>query len=177
MPVPPSCSWALATPPHLLPLPGLFKLALLQFEVELVLAEVFQYKASDPIVFFQHFGVDEDVVKVYAHYALHDEVPENVVHHSLEGGGAVGESKEHNKQLEQSSVGLESDLPLVSILDMHIVVAPPDVQFSEVLHTLEVVDELGDEGEGVAILYCHGIENLIILNQLEQTILLLDEGD
>ncbi|KAG5733050.1 hypothetical protein E4T56_gene3550 [Termitomyces sp. T112] len=91
-----------ATMPHLLPSLGLFKLALLQFEVELVLVEAFQDKASDPMVLFQHFGMDEDVIEVYTHYALHDEVPEDVVHHGLEGGRAVGESEEHNKWLEQS---------------------------------------------------------------------------
>ncbi|KAG5336756.1 hypothetical protein C0989_011889 [Termitomyces sp. Mn162] len=131
--------------------PGLFKLALLQFEVELVLSEAFQDKASDPMVLLQHFSVDEDVIKVYTHYALHNEVPEDVIHHGLKGGRAVGESKEHNKQLEQSPVGLEGSLPFVSFLDMHVVVAPLDVQFSEVSYTLEVVDELGDEGEGVAV--------------------------
>ncbi|KAG5350870.1 hypothetical protein C0989_008950 [Termitomyces sp. Mn162] len=109
--------------------PGLLELALLQFEVELVLAETFQDK-------------------VYTHYTLCNEVPEDVVHHCLEGGWAIGESKEHNKRFKQSLVGLEGGLPFVSLLDMHIVVAPPDVQFSEVLHTLEVVDELGDEGRG-----------------------------
>ncbi|KAG5337720.1 hypothetical protein C0989_009014 [Termitomyces sp. Mn162] len=144
--------------------PSLHNFLSSEFKVELVLAEVFQDEVSDPTVLLQHFGVDDNVIKVYAHYTLHNEVPEDVIHHGLEGGGAVGESKEHNEWLEQSLVGLEGGLPLVSLLDMHIVVAPPDIQFSEVLHTPEVVDELGDEGEGVAILYCYGIENLIILN-------------
>ncbi|KAG5348975.1 hypothetical protein C0989_006763 [Termitomyces sp. Mn162] len=77
---------------------------------------------------------------------------------------AVGESEEDYKQLEQSPVGLEGSLPFVSFLNMHIVVAPPDIQFSEVSCTLEVVDELRDEEEGVAVLHQHGIENPIILN-------------
>ncbi|KAG5352296.1 hypothetical protein C0989_002898 [Termitomyces sp. Mn162] len=134
------------------------------FEVELVLVEAFQDKASNPTVLLQHFGVDEDVVEVYTHYVLHKEVPEDVVHHSLKDGRAVGESEEYNEWLKQSLVGLEGGLPLVSFLDMHIVVAPLNIQFSEVSCTLEVVSKLGDEGKRVAILYCHGIENLIILN-------------
>ncbi|KAG5335022.1 hypothetical protein C0989_002454, partial [Termitomyces sp. Mn162] len=146
---------------------GLFKLALLQFEVELVLAEAFQDEASDPLVFFQHFGIDEDVVKVYTHYALCYEVLEDVIHHGLKGGGAIGESKEHNEQLKQSLIGPEGSLPLISFLNVHIVVTPPDVQFSEVLCTLEVVDELRDEGEGVTVLHHHGIENLVVLDQSE----------
>ncbi|KAG5735370.1 hypothetical protein E4T56_gene12816 [Termitomyces sp. T112] len=136
---------------------GLFRLTLLWFEVELVLVEAFQDKASDLTVFFQHFGVDENVVKVYTHYALCNEVLEDVVHHCLESGGAVGLSEEHNEWFKQSLVGLEGGLPFISFLDVHIVVAPLDIQFSEVLCTLEVVDELGDEEEGSeqAILLLH----------------------
>ncbi|KAG5729114.1 hypothetical protein E4T56_gene3167 [Termitomyces sp. T112] len=109
-------------------------------------------------MFLQCFGVDEDVIKVYAHYALGDEVPEDVVHHSLEGGRAIGESEEHYEWLKQPPVGLEGSLPLISFLDAHIVVTPPDVQFSEVLCTLEVVDKLGDEEERVMVLHYHCIE-------------------
>ncbi|KAG5348964.1 hypothetical protein C0989_006843, partial [Termitomyces sp. Mn162] len=104
---------------------------------------------------------------VHTHYALCYEVLEDVVHHSLEGGGAVGESKEHNEQLKQSLVGLEGSLPLISFLNAHIVVTPLDVQFSEVSCTLEVVDELGDEGERVTVLHYHGIEYLVVLDQSE----------
>ncbi|KAG5349395.1 hypothetical protein C0989_004193 [Termitomyces sp. Mn162] len=142
--------------------PGLFKLALLQLEVELVPVEVFQDEMSDPMVFLQCFGVDEDVVKVHAHYTLHNEVQEDVVHYGLEGGWAVGETEEHNKWLKQFLV-LEGCLPLISLLNVHIVVTPLDIQFSEVSCTLEVVDELGDEGERVAILHYHGIEYPIVL--------------
>ncbi|KAG5349506.1 hypothetical protein C0989_003360 [Termitomyces sp. Mn162] len=144
---------------------GLFELALLQLEVELVLAEAFQNETN------------EDVIEVHAHYTLYNEVLEDVVHHGLEGGWAVGETKEHNKWLKQSLVGLEGHLPLISLLNVHIVVTPLDVQFSEVLHTLEVVDELRDEGERVAILHHHDVEYLIVLYQLEGAILLFDEED
>ncbi|KAG5349515.1 hypothetical protein C0989_003337 [Termitomyces sp. Mn162] len=156
---------------------GLFELALLWLEVELVLVEAFQDETSDPMVLLQHFGVNEDVVEVHAYYTLCNEVSEDVVYHSLESGWAVGETKEHNKWLKQSPVGLEGHLPLVSFLNMHIVVTLPDIQFSEVSCTLEVVDELGDEGERVAILHHHGVEYLIVLYQSERAILLFDEED
>ncbi|KAG5333908.1 hypothetical protein C0989_004680, partial [Termitomyces sp. Mn162] len=123
------------------------------------------------------FGIDEDVVKVHTHYTLCYEVPKDVIHHGLKGGGAIGEPKEHNKWLEQSLVGPEGGLLLISFLDVHIVVTPLDVQFSEVSCTLEVVDELRDEGERVTVLHHHGIENPVVLNQLERAILLLDKED
>ncbi|KAG5335563.1 hypothetical protein C0989_001005, partial [Termitomyces sp. Mn162] len=106
---------------------GLLELALLQFEVELVLAEAFQDKVHDLVVFFQHFGVDEDVVEVYAHYTFGNEVSEDVVHHCLKGGWAIGESKEYNKRFKQFLVGLEGSIPLVFLLVVHIVVAPPEI--------------------------------------------------
>ncbi|KAG5334045.1 hypothetical protein C0989_004507 [Termitomyces sp. Mn162] len=132
-------------------------------EVELVLVEALQDKTGDPAVFLQCFGVDEDVIKVYAHYTLCNEVLEDVVHHGLEGGWAIGETEEHDKQLKQFPVGLEGCLLLISFLNAHIVVTPPDVQFSEVLCTPEVVDELGDEEEEVTVLHYHGIEYLVVL--------------
>ncbi|KAG5735534.1 hypothetical protein E4T56_gene11016 [Termitomyces sp. T112] len=145
-------------------------------EVELMLAEAFQDKASDLTVFLQHFGIDEeDVIKVYTHYALCYEVLEDVVHYGLEGGRAINESEEHNKQLKQSLVSLEGSLPLISLLNAHIVVTPLDVQLSEVLHTPEVVDELGDDGERVMVLHCHGVEYPVVLDQLKGAILLFDE--
>ncbi|KAG5349336.1 hypothetical protein C0989_004564 [Termitomyces sp. Mn162] len=101
---------------------------------------------------------DEDVVKVYAHYAFGNKVSEDVVHHCLEGGWAFGESKEHDKRFKQSPIGPEGGLPLVTFLDTH-VVAPLDIQFGEVPHTLEVVNETRDEGEGVVVLHNYGIEN------------------
>ncbi|KAG5733786.1 hypothetical protein E4T56_gene8207 [Termitomyces sp. T112] len=147
------------------------------FEIELVMAEAFQDEAHDLAVLLQCFGVDENVVEVYAHYAFGNKVLEDVVHHCLEGGQAIGESKEHNKRFEQSPVGLEGSLPLVSLLDACIIVSLPDIQFGEVLHTLEVDDELRDEGEVVVVLHGHGIENLEVLNQSKQAVLLSNEED
>ncbi|KAG5351689.1 hypothetical protein C0989_005244 [Termitomyces sp. Mn162] len=120
---------------------------------------MFQDKVCDLAVLFQHFSVDEDVIEVYAHHVFGNKFLEDIVHHCLKGGWAIGESKEHNERFKQSPVGLEGNLPLISLLDAHVVVAPPDIQFGEVPCTPEVVDELRDEGEGVAVLHSHGIEN------------------
>ncbi|KAG6896183.1 hypothetical protein C0993_008694, partial [Termitomyces sp. T159_Od127] len=62
------------------------------FEVELMLVEAFQDNVRDLVVLLKHLGVDEDVVKVYAHYTFRNEVPEDVVHHCLESGHTAGES-------------------------------------------------------------------------------------
>ncbi|KAG5334162.1 hypothetical protein C0989_004252 [Termitomyces sp. Mn162] len=98
---------------------------------------------------------------------MSDEVLEDIIYHCLEDGQAIGEFKEHDKRFEQSLVGLKGNLPFVSLIDVHVVVAPLDIQFSEVPHILEVIDELRDEGEGVAVLHGHGVKNPVILDQSE----------
>ncbi|KAG6892434.1 hypothetical protein C0993_003848, partial [Termitomyces sp. T159_Od127] len=144
-------------------------------EIELVLAKAFQDNMCDPAVLSKCFGVDEDVIKVDTHYTLCNEVLEDVIHHCLKGGWAIGELEQHNKQFKQSSVGLEGSLPLISLLDVHIVVTPPDIHFGEVPCPPEVIDELKDEGKGIVILHCHGVKNPVVLDQLERAILLSNE--
>jgi hypothetical protein len=43
---------------------------------------------------------DEDVVEVNADDTFHNKVLEDVVHHGLEGGGGVCESKKHHQGFE-----------------------------------------------------------------------------
>jgi len=85
----------------------------------------------------------------------------------LEGGGAVGHAKEHYQGFEQTSIGPEGSLPLVSGLDIDIVETLMDIQLGEVSGSVELRYEFGDEWEGVLILDHHGIECLVVLNQLE----------
>ena len=75
---------------------------------------------------------DRDI-EVDAYQAFHDEVSENVIHHGLEGCRAIGETEEHHQGLEQSSVGSEGSLPLITLLDPDIIVPPPNIQLGEVL--------------------------------------------
>ncbi|KAG6808320.1 hypothetical protein H0H92_004528 [Tricholoma furcatifolium] len=90
-------------------------------------------------MFFKGFCEDEDVVEVHAHHALRDEVAEDVVHHGLEGGGAIGKAKEHGEQFEQSLIGPEGCLSLITLLDAHIVVTSANVQLGEVAGTTELI--------------------------------------
>jgi hypothetical protein len=52
----------------------------------------------------------------------------------------VGETKIHDKRLEETSISLESCLPLVTLLDTDIVVSPAYIEFGEVTCTLESMD-------------------------------------
>ena len=57
---------------------------------------------------------------------------EDVVHHGLEDGWTVSYSKEHYQGFEQTSIGLEGHLPLVSGLNANVVETPMDIQLGEV---------------------------------------------
>ena len=70
---------------------------------------------------------DQDVIQIDHHDTLHYEVPEDVIHHGLEGSRTVGHSKEHYQGFEQTSIGLEGRLSLVSGLNADIVETPTDV--------------------------------------------------
>ena len=102
--------------------------------------EPFQHPPYDPSVFGSVLRIDEDVVNVYADDSFHDEVLEDVIHHRLECSQAVGKTKEHYQRFAQSSVRPKRCLPLVSILNLDVVVAPPNVQLCEVFHPSELVN-------------------------------------
>ena len=76
-------------------------------------------------------GIDEEVIHVDNEPSFGDHIAEGVIHESLEGCGGIGESEEHHRGFEKSFVSDEGRLPLVAILDSHVVVPPVDVEFSE----------------------------------------------
>ena len=76
-------------------------------------------------------GIDEKIIHVDNEPSLGNHIAEGVVHEMLEGGRGVGESEEHHRGFEESFVGDKGRLPLVTILDSHVVVPPADVELSE----------------------------------------------
>ena len=72
-------------------------------------------------------GVDEDVIHVTYDFASINELTKDIVHHCLECCRGVAQSKEHDSWFEQSPVGLERSLPLITLLDSHIVEPPAEV--------------------------------------------------
>ena len=95
---------------------------------------------------------DQNIIQVHYHDPFSYKGPEDVVHHSLEGGGAVGHSKEHHERFEEAAIGMEGCLPFISGLDTYIIETPLDVKLCEVLGSAELGDEFGDEGERVPVL-------------------------
>ena len=92
----------------------------------------------------------------------------------MKGGGRVGKTKEHYGQFKKSFVGDKGSFPLVSILDMDIVISPADVKFGKDLCSLEFINEVRDEGEGVYVMDHVFVDVVVVLTGTKTTILLFD---
>src|SRR6266436_3165512 len=99
----------------------------------------------------------------------------DVIHHCLEHCRGVAQSKEHDSWFKQALVSPECGLPLITLLDPHVVEPPAEVEYGEELSTMEAGQDIGDEGEGVGVLDCDLVQLLIVLYEVKRTILLLDE--
>src|SRR5258708_7209104 len=93
--------------------------------------EGLEYLLGDSPMVCERGGVNEYVVHITDGFIVVNEGVEDVVHHGLEGGGGVAQSKEHDKWLKESSVCGEGCLPLVSFFERDIVEAPAEVQGGE----------------------------------------------
>src|SRR5260221_3029772 len=94
-------------------------------------------------------------------------VDEDVVHHHLECCRGVAQSKEHDSWFKQALVSLECCLPLITLLDLHIVEPPAEVEYGEELGTMEAGQDIGDKGEGVGVLDHDLIQLPIVLYEVK----------
>src|SRR3979490_1871806 len=146
-------------------------------EVQLVLAETFHDDAGNKAMFFQRRCKDEDVVEINGDDTLGDKVLKNLVHHRLEGRRAVGQSEVHHERFKQTAISSKRCFPFIPFFYPHIVIPPADIELGEVLHAFESVDEVVNEGKGIAILSGDQIERTIVLDKAKLSVLLLDEED
>src|SRR3981189_1373614 len=146
-------------------------------EVQLVLAETFHDDAGDKAMFFQRHCKDEDVVEINGDDTLGDEVFENLVHHHLEGPRAVGQSEVHHEWFKQTVIRSKRRFPFIAFFYPHVVIPPADVELGEVFRAFESVNEVVNEGEGIAILLGDQIERAIVLDKAKPSVLLFDEED
>jgi len=107
---------------------------------------------------------DQNVVQIHYYDPFSYEGPEDVIYHSLKGGGTVGHSKEYHEGFEEATIGMEGCLPFVSGLDTYIIETLLDVKLGEVLGSTELGNKFGDEGEGVPVLDSYGIQRMIVLD-------------
>jgi len=95
---------------------------------------------------------DQNVVQVHYNNPFRYDGSEDVVHHSLEGGRAIGHPEKHYEGFKEATVSAEGCFPFISRLDTYIIETPADVQFCEVSGSAELRDEFGDEREQISVL-------------------------
>jgi len=107
---------------------------------------------------------DQNVVQVHYNEPFHYDGSEDVVHHSLEGSGAVGHSEKYYERFEEATVGMEGRLPFISRLDVYIIETPVDIQFCEILGSAELGDKFRNKRERVSVLDSYSIQCMVVLD-------------
>jgi len=118
---------------------------------------------------------DQNVVQVHYYNPFGYEGSEDIVHHSLEGSRTISHSKEHHKRFKEAMIGTEGHFLFISRLNAYIIETLVDVKFCKVPGSTELGDKLGDEWKGVSVLNGYDVQCTIVLDQLEQTIFLLNK--
>jgi hypothetical protein len=120
---------------------GLFEFAFVVAEEEFMFAKSFEEQSGDMSMFLDGLREDENVIEVNTDDSFHDEVLEDVVHHSLEGGGRISESEKHHQRFKESTICTKCCLPLITFFHPNIVVTPSYVELRKVLRATELVDK------------------------------------
>src|SRR5712691_9830857 len=89
--------------------------------------------------------MDNDVVHIDRTFAQINVILEFVVHHGLEGGRGVRQTKEHDSRFEKTVTRFEGSLPFIALFDADVIVSPSDVKFREPLLPRDAVNEFGDQ--------------------------------
>ena len=92
-------------------------------------------------------GVNSHVVHVDLKPLLCKHIRKDMVHESLEGGGSIAESKEHDGGFKESHGGNESSFPLIFLLDANVIISPMNVELGEQGGFLHIINEFQNEGE------------------------------
>ena len=75
---------------------------------------------------------DEEVIHIDNKPSFSNHVLEQVIYELLECSRGITEVEEHDHWFEESFMGNEGHLPLVTVLDADIVVSPAKIKFCEV---------------------------------------------
>ena|SRR6266571_3468779 len=124
--------------------------AFLWFEVKVMELCNFENIVNGVFMIFKvGMSGDSDVVHINSDrcpkgFVFENDVPIDVVHHSLECCWRIGESKIHDGGFEESVSGFKRCFLLVSFTDAYIVIPPSDVKFHIYVRIAEVAYEIGD---------------------------------
>ena len=116
-------------------------------------SEDVQDPSGDPLKLVPTLGEDQYVVHVHTNCAIPDQLCKDVIHHCLEGCGAVCQTEEHHQGFKQPPVCVEGGLPFIPVPHLDVVIPPSDIEFGEVPGPSEGLDEVVDEGKWVLVFH------------------------
>ena len=99
-------------------------------------------------------GEDEQIIHVYEGPPFCDHVSEGIIHEVLESCHGIHHSEEHYHWFKEPSVGGKGPFPLMSVFDAYIIVPPPDVKLGKEFCSLEFVEEVRNQQEGISVTDC-----------------------
>ena len=115
---------------------------------------------------------DEEIIHIDNKPSLSNHILGGIIHKPLEGGRGVAQFKEHDSGFEEPFVSDEGGLPLVSFLDLNIVISRPDIHLGEDRCSFKLVNKVRDQRKGVDIFDSVFVQVMIILTRAEGAILL-----
>jgi len=79
---------------------------------------------------------------------------EDIIHHPHESYWSICQLERHDQPLEKAFLIFDGSLPNIGMLNGHLMIARLQINISEVLCTLELVDKVVDPGNGILISDC-----------------------
>ena len=128
-------------------------------------------------VFLQIDRVHHEVIHVDDEPSFGEVVCKDMVHECLEGRWRIALAEEHHHRFIEPIKSSESGLPLIGLLNLNVVIFPPNVQFGEVLGVFQSIDEVGDTREGVSIFDGMGVDVVIVLAGTEHAVFPQDKEE
>ena len=117
------------------------------------------------------------VVHVNDKPAFLDVVSEVKVHECLKRRWRAAKSKKHHHWFKQSKRRDEGGLPFITLLDSNFIISPSYVELGKERELAKIVDEVGDKGQGVCVLYSMFIEISVVLDWSKLSVFLFDEEE
>jgi hypothetical protein len=75
-----------------------------------------------------------------------------MIHEALEGGGSITQAKGHDQKIIVTLMSSKGILGYVSFLHTYLVVARTQIEFSEVLSTTQLIQEIINDRNGELVL-------------------------
>ena len=121
--------------------------------------------------------VDEEIIHVNDEPSFCNHVAKGIIHEVLEDGRGISKTEEHHSWFEKSLMDNKDGFPLMSVLDLDIIVSPLDIKFGEDFRPLEFIDEIRNEWKGVCVTDSVFINVAVVLARAKAIIFLLDKKE